>query len=162
MINMLVSIDTLRYSMLTLLLYPSLSGSWGLYESEETIRFGDIAGQGATLLFVGEASRNILADLPFLQRRWPKKEIQPSACRMPQHQPHWRWQRASIARRTSSARRKPPQNNAVWVSIFFHLHWPILMNYMSTEDDSNLAVCGLIQLRGSAVSSSLGNAKKYR
>ena len=37
------------------------------------------------------------------------------------------------------------------MSIFIYLHWPILMNNMSTEDDCNLAACGLIQLRGSAV-----------
>jgi hypothetical protein len=37
------------------------------------------------------------------------------------------------------------------VSIFIYLHWPILMNNMSTEDDCNLAASGLIQLRGSAV-----------
>ncbi len=43
------------------------------------------------------------------------------------------------------------KNNAGWVSIFIYLHWPILMNNMSTEDDCNSAACGLIQLRGSAV-----------
>jgi hypothetical protein len=37
------------------------------------------------------------------------------------------------------------------MSIFIYLHWPILMNNMSTEDGCNLAACGLIQLRGSAV-----------
>jgi hypothetical protein len=37
------------------------------------------------------------------------------------------------------------------MSIFIYLHWPILMNNMSTEDDCNLAACGLMQLRGSAV-----------
>jgi hypothetical protein len=37
------------------------------------------------------------------------------------------------------------------MSIFIYLHWPILMNNMSTEDDCNLATCGLIQLRGSAI-----------
>jgi hypothetical protein len=37
------------------------------------------------------------------------------------------------------------------MSIFIYLHWPFLMNNMSTEDDCNLATCGLIQLRGSAV-----------
>jgi hypothetical protein len=37
------------------------------------------------------------------------------------------------------------------MSIFTYLHWPILMNNMSTEDDCNLlAACGLIHLRGSA------------
>jgi hypothetical protein len=37
------------------------------------------------------------------------------------------------------------------MSIFIYLHWPILMNNMSTEDDCNLAAFGLIQLRRSAV-----------
>jgi hypothetical protein len=37
------------------------------------------------------------------------------------------------------------------MSIFIYLHWPILMNNMSNEDDCNLAAHGLIQLRGSMV-----------
>jgi hypothetical protein len=37
------------------------------------------------------------------------------------------------------------------MSIFIYLHWIILMNNMSAEDDCNLATCGLIQLRESAV-----------
>jgi hypothetical protein len=37
------------------------------------------------------------------------------------------------------------------MSIFIYLHLPLLMNSMLTEDDCNLAACGLIQLRGSAV-----------
>jgi hypothetical protein len=102
------------------------------------------------LLFVGGASRNI-GRLTVACNRIGQRKRCDCPRWTPLHQPHWHWQRTSGARRTHGARRKQLQNNAGRVSIFICLHWPILLNNMLTVDDCNLAACGLIQLRGSAV-----------
>jgi hypothetical protein len=93
----------------------------------------------------------ILADLPLPATALAKEREATVRAWDAMHQPRWHWQRMSGTRRTSGAMRKPLQNNARRVSIFIYLHWPILMNNMSTEDDCNLAPFGLIQLKGSVV-----------
>jgi hypothetical protein len=112
------------------------------------IRFGNIAGQGATSLFVSGASCNIGGLAVACNGVGQRKRLDRPCmgCHSISHAGVGRG-----ARRISGTRRKPPQNNTRRVSIFIYLHWSILMSKMSTKDNCNLAACGLIQLRGPAV-----------
>jgi hypothetical protein len=115
------------------------------------IRLRNVSGQGAMLLYVGGASRNI-GTLAVACNGIGKRKRHDYPC-MGRHSisstgvGRGQAVQGKQAVPGGSHCKKTPGG----VSIFIYLHWPILMNNMSTEDDFNLDACDLIQFRGSAV-----------
>jgi hypothetical protein len=106
------------------------------------IRFGNVAGKGATSFFVGRASRNIGGLVVACATVRTQDATASAALALAED----KWRKQNKQCQEEAAAKKTRR-----VSFFIYLHWPILMNNMSNEDDCYLAACGLIQLRGSAV-----------